>query len=94
MSYHIPSDDEIVNFVHERNNFVITPNVDDCFRFIADALDTAIRVASLNSKNRSGYIYYLKHFLRYLEASANNDNSPLRRKFDDYLKLRKLNEII
>lgn len=94
MSYHIPSDDEIVNFVHVHNNFVLNPNVNNCFRFIVDALDTSIRVASLNSKNRSGYIYYLKYFLRYIEASANNINSPLRRKLDDYLKLKKLNEIL
>ena len=94
MSYHIPSDDELVNFVHENIRFDITPNTNDCFRSIVNSIDKAIKIASLNFKYNKEYFYYLKHFLRYIEASVNNDNSPLRRKFDDYLKLRKLNEIL
>lgn len=94
MSYHLPSDDELVNFVYEDIRFHITPNTIDCFRSIKDSIDKAIKIASLNYSNNKEYIYYLKHFSRYIEASANNYNSPLRRKFDDYLKLRKLNEIL
>lgn len=94
MSYRLPSDDELVNFVHENIRFDITPNTNDCFRAIVNSIDKAIKIASLNFKYNKEYFYYLKHFLRYIEASANNDNSPLRRKFDDYLKLRKLNEIL
>lgn len=94
MSYYLPSDDELVNFVHDNIRFDITPSTNDCFRSIKNSIDKSIKIASLNYINNKEYIYYLKHFSRYIEASVNNDNSPLRRKFDDYLKLRKLNEII
>ena len=94
MSYRIPSDDELVKFVHENIRFDITPNTNNCFMSIKDSIDKSIKVASLNFRNNKEYIYYLKHFSRYIEASANNYNSPLRRKFDDYLKLRKLHKIL
>ena len=94
MSYHIPSDDDLVKFVHENIRYAITPNTNDCFSSVVNYIDKAIKVASLNHRNNKEYIYYLKHFLWYVEASSNNNNSPLRRKFDDYLRLRKLNEIL
>lgn len=94
MSYYLPSDDELVKFVHENIRFDITPNTNDCFRSLVNHVDKAMKIASLNYKNNKEYFYYLKHFLKYIEDSAYYDNSPLRRKIDEYLRLRKLNEIL
>lgn len=94
MSYHIPSDKELVDYVDNSNTFIMVPNTDDCLNLLIRDLTTSIGIAKMNIKLNRDYYYFLKHFLRYVEISKGSFSSPLRRKFDDYLKLRKLNEIL
>ena len=97
MSYHLPSDDEIVKLIIEYNldtNPFTSNIVSEGLSKLQDDLVTATKIANLNTKGNYEYIHYLKHFRWYIHISCNNVNGSLRVKLEDYYKLKELHKLL
>ena len=97
MSYHIPSDDELVKLIikYDLDNNPFTTSVvsEGIIKLIKDIV-TAINIANLNSKSNHEYVRHLKHFRRYVHVSYSNVNSSLRVKLDNHYKLKELHKLL
>ena len=94
MSYHIPSDKELANFMVSdlHPSHIKLPR--DCLIDFIEELETSIKIASLNYRSNIEYIAYLKYLTRYIKASNNGDTSPLIRELEDIFRLRKLHLLL
>lgn len=97
MSYHIPSDDElvklIINYNLDTSPFTTSAVSEGIDKLIKDIV-TATNIANLNSKSNREYVHYLNHFRKYVHISYGNVNSSLRVKLDNYYKLKELHKIL
>ena len=97
MSYHIPSDDEIIKLIIEYDldtNPFTTNVISEGLNMLIRGIETAIKIANLNPKINHEYSHYLKYFRRYVQVSYNNVNSSLRVKLIDYYKLKELHKLL
>ena len=98
MSYHIPSDDELVNLIIaynlDSNPFITSSVISEGIDKLHSDLVTAITIAKLNPKSNHEYIHYLIHFKRYVSVSYDNVNSSLRVKLDNHYKLKELHKLL
>ena len=97
MRYYLPSDDEIVKLIIEYNldtNPFTTEAISEGLSKLIKDIETASKIASLNHKSNHEYIYYLKYFRKYIHVSYDNVNSSLRRKLEDYYKLKELHKLL
>lgn len=97
MSYHMPSDDEIVKVITNYNldtNPFTSSVVSEGISKLHSDLVTATKIANLNTDSNYEYIRYLIYFRRYVRISEENVNSSLRVKLEDYYKLKELHKLL